>query len=70
MTLREWCKCTYNVFDGYTVITIYQENDPPIRTVAGFIPDEIALKQVQSVGVKKAGEKTAFFEEVEAVLKG
>lgn len=69
MTLREWCSHTNNVIYGYTVVTIYQENDPPIRLVAGCIPDKIALKQVQFVAVKKTGDKTAFFDEVEAVLK-
>lgn len=70
MTLRDWCSHTYNVIYGHTVVNIYQENDPPIRAVAGCIPGEIVSKQVQFVVVKKTGDKTAFFDEVEAVLEG
>lgn len=43
---------------------------PPIRLVAGCIPDKIVSKQVQFVAVKKIGDKTVVFDEVEAVLEG
>ena len=70
MTLRDWCSHTNNVIYGYTVVNIYQENDPPIRLVAGCTPDKIVSKQVQFVAVKKIGDKTVVFDEVEAVLEG
>ena len=71
MTIREWCSRTYNAFYGATAVTIYQSNEPPLRTLFGMIPDDISRKEIQAVTVKevKADTSTPIFTEVEVMCE-
>lgn len=68
MTLREWCSYTSNVLYGCTMITIYRANEPPMRAVAGCIPDEIAKRPVEFVTIKKVNPETLVCWEVEVKI--
>lgn len=68
MTLREWCAYTSNVLYGRTMITIYRTGKPPIRAVAGCIPDEIVKRPVEFVTIKKVNPETLICWEVEVKI--
>ena len=69
MTIRDWCSSTTNVsYAGATVIIIYQTGKPPIRSVAGNIPADVAKCNVGWIYVSKINPDTLTFLEVEVVI--
>lgn len=68
MTLREWCVYTANVYPGACDAYIFQTDKPPICCKVGFIPDEVATKQVQYVNISKMNPDTNFIYEIEVRL--
>lgn len=69
MTLREWCQRTYNVLLGMCDARIYEDNKPPKRYKVGFIPDEVALKEVKWVNIKEINPDTMFVYEIEVKVE-